>query len=140
MWIWYSFTRGVREAWPAVGPLIGVLIGAYITNRNQRRHWVLDNKRNEYRELISAITRAITLVANMPPAARPEDQRAAADAEVTAIGMINDRIFIAREIEKLHVLNRWHEVMRGLVNRTQGEHDFNKLREDLIESAVKLYE
>jgi hypothetical protein len=126
--------------WPVVTLLIGIYVGGTVTSRNQRKQWVLDNKRNEFRELISAITRTVTLVANLPQGAGPEERKAAGDAELTAIAMINDRIFIAREMAELNVLNRWHKMMPGLVNRSQGSEDFDKLKEDLINTAMKLYE
>ncbi len=43
----------VMAIWTAVGPLVGVFVGAYIANRNQRKHWVGNCKKEEYRELYS---------------------------------------------------------------------------------------
>jgi hypothetical protein len=44
--------------WAGVGPLVGVLVGAYLTNRIQRRLWLADHKRQEYRELFTVMTNA----------------------------------------------------------------------------------
>jgi hypothetical protein len=41
--------------WAAIGPLVGVIIGAWLTSRWQRKQWVLDNKAREYREALDAL-------------------------------------------------------------------------------------
>src|SRR5713226_4251307 len=43
----------VMTIWAAVGPLLGVALGSYLSTRTQRRHWVMDNKKQEYRELLT---------------------------------------------------------------------------------------
>jgi hypothetical protein len=45
---WVALIHGT---WFAVGPLVGVVVGGYLTIWNQKRHWVMDNKRAEYRKL-----------------------------------------------------------------------------------------
>src|SRR5271168_4199164 len=47
-----------KNVWAVAGPLVGVLIGAYISNRNQRKQWIADHKRVEYQTLLSAMTDA----------------------------------------------------------------------------------
>ena len=46
------------NVWAIVGPLVGILLGSWLTTKNQRRHWLLDNKRSEYRELLTTIADA----------------------------------------------------------------------------------
>ena len=41
--------------WAAVGPLIGVLLGSYLSTLNQRRQWISDNRKNEFREIITTL-------------------------------------------------------------------------------------
>jgi hypothetical protein len=47
--------------WTTLGPLIGVAIGAlltpFCTSRWQRKQWLLDGKKAEYRELLSVLAR-----------------------------------------------------------------------------------
>jgi hypothetical protein len=56
---WKAVRDSAGVIWSAVGPLIGVWVGAYVANRNQRRQWLLDNKRQEYRELLTALMNGI---------------------------------------------------------------------------------
>jgi hypothetical protein len=41
--------------WAVVGPLVGVVIGAWLTARWQRKKWILDNKTSEYRSILDAL-------------------------------------------------------------------------------------
>lgn len=53
---WSLAGKIVTMVWAAIGPLAGVLIGALLASRIQRRQWLADRKREEYHKLISAIT------------------------------------------------------------------------------------
>jgi hypothetical protein len=44
------------RAWSAAGPLVGVLVGSWLTTWTQRKHWLMDNKRAEYRKLLSTLS------------------------------------------------------------------------------------
>ena len=52
----FSVIREIAQAlWNALGPLAGVLLGVWLTWHWQHKHWVLDNKRAEYRQLLDAL-------------------------------------------------------------------------------------
>src|SRR6516165_10127003 len=53
---WGTAWRVMQGVWAVVGPLVGVWVGAYLTGRRQKQEWVADNKKEEYRELVKAIT------------------------------------------------------------------------------------
>ena len=42
--------------WAAVGPLVGVAVGAWLSARWQRQKWILDNKTEEFRSLFDALS------------------------------------------------------------------------------------
>lgn len=99
--------------WAAVGPLIGVLLGGYLTMRVQRNHWKLDNKKEEYRELIGTLTQSFNVIMDFhaPMVGHgPEEQRAAHGAHLKALAVLGDRLFIADEIKRLDLRNRWNKV------------------------------
>src|SRR6266404_6383389 len=76
-----------RSVWLAVGPLVGVLVGAYIANRNQRKHWIADNKRAEYRKLLSTLASTFTGIIELRApgvALGPAEQRKILNLEVRA--------------------------------------------------------
>jgi hypothetical protein len=97
--------------WAAFGPLVGVLVGAYIANRNQRRQWVGNCKKEEYRELISVLTKARTTylqVHHFPPDVEQHAVQVLADETFRIAEMTGDRIFIASVVKRLNVLERWY--------------------------------
>ncbi len=136
---WDLLKKIVSELWPVVTLLLGILVGGLVSSRNQRRQWVSDTKCREYRELMSAMTRAIALAVNAPGATTVTEQQARRDAEGIALSIIQDRIFIAKEIKELKVLERWHALLDAIVQRTGAldEKDFDKLKEDIINEAMK---
>ena len=48
----------LAKFWAAAGPLVGVLLGALLGRSWDRRKWLNDNRKEEYRELITALTDA----------------------------------------------------------------------------------
>src|ERR1700690_1705665 len=99
---WKKIYDDAKAAWAVVGPLVyalaGVLVGAYISNRNQREHWIADNKRSEYRELITALAKSFTSILKLRAfgvALGPEEQRMLSNLETDASSVILDRLLIA---------------------------------------------
>jgi hypothetical protein len=45
----------VLTIWASVGPLVGILIGHYLGKSWQRRQWIADNQKEEYRRLLRAL-------------------------------------------------------------------------------------
>jgi len=114
---WKAIREGSVAAWSAVGPLIGVLVGAYIANRNQRRQWLLDNRKQEYRELLSALSSAFIALTrlNTPMIAIPgELERELRNAETESFRILRDRLFIATEIRDTRILGLWLEATRDV--------------------------
>ena len=140
----HNLVTYIRGAWLAIGPLIGVLIGGYVTNRTQRRHWVRDNKRTEYRELIAAIADATSkLLHYYGPTVNVlnhNEQRDAWETVRSVLGIINNRLFIANVVKELHVHHRWEEGLDALMVR----HELSRfgscmesIIEDIREEALK---
>jgi hypothetical protein len=50
------------NVWALLGPLLGIFIGAYLTRRWQRQQWIADNKKREFKDLLSAMTQVNTLL------------------------------------------------------------------------------
>jgi hypothetical protein len=66
-----SLSVGQVLAWlPLIGALsglLGVILGAFLTRSWQRKQWLLDNKKAEYRELISILSQAAHYILNNSP-------------------------------------------------------------------------
>jgi hypothetical protein len=99
----------ISSTWPAVGPLVGVLIGGWISVRNQRQHWILDNKRAEYRKLMSTLTRSYTalVAAYSAGSMSGKTERQCWQYRLQAQNVIKDRIFIAKEVSEMGISKKW---------------------------------
>jgi hypothetical protein len=107
--------------WAAVGPLVGILVGSYLTTRAQRTYWVLDNKRSEYRKLLTTLTRSYSTIVNLRSQGivSGRDEIKCEQMRIAALNVIRDRIFIAKEVKEMGLLEKW----------AVATHDFNKSRD-----------
>ncbi len=104
--------------WAAVGPLLGVGLGSWLTMKNQRKQWILDNKRAEYRKLLTTLTESASHFAMIygatPVVMAERDQRLLAETAKKSGNVIYSRLFIADEIEKLKIMGRWQNTIDAL--------------------------
>jgi hypothetical protein len=126
------------RAWSGVGPLVGVLIGAWLTRSWQRKQWVLEGKKAEYRELISTLSESFhCIVKNWPAglvtAVSHETLRETLEAEVAGQRVVEDRIFIENQLRAAQIRDRWALLA--------AEHDYNRICtywKDLHDTLVKM--
>ncbi len=95
--------------WAAVGPLLGIVVGHFLTRSWQREQAQLDNIKAEYRELLTALADAYTTFIRLGP--RDEEfaqQRNAFDeARAASMRVMHDRIYIAERVEREKWLFYW---------------------------------
>ena len=115
---WKAIGNVVTEVWAVVGPLVGIAVGAWLTTLRQKREWVADNKKEEYRELLAAISQALSvhLHWNSQFVHGPDDQRQLSQVTPNLVAVIRSRLFIAKEIERLNVLRRWFDISHDFEN------------------------
>jgi len=91
--------QGFLNIWAIVGPIIGILLGSWLTTRNQSRHWLLDNKRSEYRELLTTIADAgsklLVFWGRNPVVASGEEQFMIGETARQSVDVIYNRLFIS---------------------------------------------
>jgi hypothetical protein len=141
---WESFTSTVGSVWLAVGPLIGVCIGAYLTKRWQRSQWIADHKRAEYRKLLTTL--AGTFIGSVRlrgsgVALGAREQRRLYDLEARASVVILDRIFIADEVKEMNLLKRWNQAFReydNTLNHDNFAKAFGLISRDIRKAAAEL--
>jgi hypothetical protein len=89
--------------WGAVGPLVGIFVGHWLTKRWQREQWIADNQRDEYRKLLAGLNRLnMTLSSgHVHGTENPEElQRAMEDISVAS----NTSLFITDFLAESNVL------------------------------------
>jgi hypothetical protein len=136
-------------AWSALGPLLGVLIGGYLTARSQGRKWLADGKTEEYRAVLSAIMNALPEDPGQqegkefaPPSS--ESLKTFDALASHSLAVIADRLFISDEIERLAVGKKWHQVVMAYSKAPTGENRdalyrvASGLRKEIVASAKKV--
>ena len=120
---WKELGEYSGKVWGVLGPLVGVLVGAYIANRNQKKHWIADNKRAEYRELLSTVHRnsmkmaAICTAPRSNPGLTVEEQKEYDELNLEVVQVMDDRLFINHEIndrndeEPIRRINRTNRII-----------------------------
>jgi uncharacterized membrane-anchored protein YjiN (DUF445 family) len=130
--------------WAAVGPLIGVMLGSYLTVRGQRRQWIADNKKQEYSELLTTLSRTVgeVITYHTPPVAHPPHDQLVYDESIKkAATVIIDRIFIAREVQRMELVKRWREALTDLENNddlAEFANRFHGMLQDITEHAMRI--
>jgi hypothetical protein len=120
--LWQDF---LKYLWPAVAPLLGVLLGAHLAKSGDQKKWLKDKRADECRELITSITNSATIRLNM---GRGHSEQEANDAYMESLRVIHDRIFIAEDVEKKQILDSWARAVG----------DFNKEKISAIEFSDRL--
>jgi hypothetical protein len=137
--MWSTIVLGI---WSALGPLVGILIGHSITKAWQKEQWIAENKKQEYRELLSILSKAFTLLVHYhlnETEQSSEDEARVAEAEADALRTMHDRIFIVKEIQEENVLPRWINAVREFKKTSDSEvfaHCFGEISNEIVTSAV----
>ncbi len=125
---WFLLGNYASKTWAVVGPLIGVLVGGYITSRVQRRQWIAANKKEEYRELLSKFNECSNELLMLFSEQRLTDGEKNKRLLIFH-NALDNRIFISDAIANINPSQRWHE---GITNLEKGKGaDFARLTGDL---------
>ncbi|MGH9689286.1 MAG: hypothetical protein ACRD5K_19635 [Candidatus Acidiferrales bacterium] len=125
----------IRSAWPALGPLVGIFIGVFLTTRTQKRQWIRDNKRTEYRELLTTIADAggkfVVYYGIEPVVLTPSEQFEVGETARTSVDVIYNRLFIAKAVEELGIQKRWEKAI-SLLRANRDINAFGKSLDNIM--------
>jgi hypothetical protein len=126
-----------KYVWPAVGPLVGVLIGAWLSRSWDKSKWERDNRKEECRELIKSISHAATEILDRGSGGTG---KAAHEAYLDSLKTFHDRIFIADDVEKQNVYQEWVKAVLDLdmhnIDRQAFSDQVEVIREKIIKIAL----
>jgi hypothetical protein len=120
-----------KDFWPIVrttavwwSPIVAGYIGAFgvhlLTQSREREKWILDSKKAEYRELLSALSQAHMSTSSGPPGfANKEDQQpysSIAPKQTNSERIFSDRIFITKDLPLLDLQKSWRKAMEDYSN------------------------
>jgi hypothetical protein len=113
-----SYLRDVLKLWPALGPLLGVVVGAWLTARWQRKKWIFDNKAAEYRALFDALSSYRFILTEhyglyefggvvVSAQKKYDDEIALAKSQEDLTNAFGDRIFTRQAIKMSGAIGGW---------------------------------
>jgi hypothetical protein len=136
--VWASGTIAIA------GVVVGAVLNYFLSDRSQRKQWQADNRKAEFRELITAVNESFTTILalsrNTPFFHDDQHQTDLTLAETNAVRVIADRIFIAHDVGKLKVMERWTAAARQFAHGKDIQafgNEVNQLSEDIRRLALK---
>jgi hypothetical protein len=145
--IWLAIALHAGAIWAVIGPFLGVLVGAWLTARWQRKQWILDNKKAEYRQLLDAVQAYRWHLLNRLAAirgplvaidARTYNEEAAAreHSRATLNNCLADRLFIRERIARNKVKEELGNFLRTMHQVSEGTiHDLEKFHDRIVHVA-----
>jgi hypothetical protein len=104
--------------------LASVLVGNFLSRSGQREQARLDNKKQEYRELMTSMADAYTQLLRLgtETVGRSLEVRAEIEgAQSKSLRTIHDRIYIAEKIRDLKLFENWTAEMTNFMNSHSGQ-------------------
>jgi hypothetical protein len=96
-----------------VGALGGIVAGHFLTRSGQHDQWLRDNRKQEYRELLTSLAAAYMHIVQYGSGDNPSDSTHLRFDPVRNEGFrtLQDRIFIADDIKKAGIREKWERVV-----------------------------
>jgi len=129
--LWYGspsvagWDKWVSLLLPVVSGFVGILLGSFLTRRARRREWIAENQKNEYKELLAAITDVHLIVIKTFTANAPLNDLEQAISKLTRV--VNSCLFITSFLEETKVPDDFRLGVQQLyatrdLHRFQDEH------------------
>ena len=126
--------------WAVCGPLFGILLGSWLATKTQRKHWILDNKRDEYRQLLTTIADAgSSLVVHYgayPIVVSGQEEFRVGEIARKSVDVMYNRLFIAKAVADLGIMKRWEDAVSAL-QKTHDVNNFAKLMDGIMHEVRK---
>jgi hypothetical protein len=108
--------------WGVVAPLVGIFLGNYLTKSWQREQWLKDCRKEECRELLTALAKAhmkLAFLKLQESQLTPEVHAQIIEAMESASITLHDRIYIAEDVKQKKLYGLWNTATR----KFQENHD-----------------
>ena len=128
----------------SIGSFVGGLVTQILSSRLRHQEWIRDNKKQEWRELIGTLSQTFHGLKewknwNYPGIVdvSPEHKNGTwTDADAEARRTIESRIFIAQQVQRENVLERW-QLLAAEKDWVRMVQYWNELHATLIAAAHK---
>lgn len=99
--------------WAAVGPLVGILVGHHLTASWQRKQWIADNQKDEYRRVLAGLNQLNLVLTQLHTHGNIDVQKLKGAMEEVTLAS-NTSLFIHEFFEKSKVLGDVLDASRTL--------------------------
>lgn len=125
--------------WAAIGPLVGIVVGHLLSRSWQRKQWYLDNRSQEYRELLSSLTNTyLQMMRFRSGTGGDKDLFIQLERlKMDSFRVLRDRILISSELESADILTQWTEAFHNFEN-DQNERKFSDRFSSINEQLVRM--
>jgi hypothetical protein len=144
----WNFLQSTAGVW---GPFVSGLIAAFIvhllTQSREREKWLLDCKKEEFKQLVSALSRSyVTMMRTFgPPLTYPiaheaSDLQSLEQAEDEALMTMRNRVYIAHELPLEELSNAWLSALVRYKNFRKPDPfhaEYYRINELIIAAALK---
>jgi len=96
------------------GALIGIAIGHFLTRNSQHRQWLRDNRKQEFKELVTAMSHFVIehmAYVSSIGSVLPQSKQAYLDSMKAVYLIATDRIYIHVDLDKTDIPTRFLEIM-----------------------------
>jgi hypothetical protein len=113
--IWQGILTSILALAGIGGTLGGVYIGQRMSQKWQREQWVLDNRKEEFRMLVDALSDSLRIETTKYSGMvlSGEQERAIVETHSNTMRVIRSRIFVADVVEQCRLDERWVEALKA---------------------------
>lgn len=142
-------TNSSLAIWAYIGPLVGIAFGHWLSRAWQFKQWKLENRRQEYREVLTALATAYTAMQRyivepnrgkmrVDLSEQTESERRLEQAKLESFRVLQDRIAIAQELESTDIITRWAEAFHNFEHTPEERRFANRyfaIRDTIVKMA-----
>ena len=126
---------------PIWGPFISGLIAAFavhlLTQSRERERWILDGKKEEFKELMTALTESYVWTIRMRGPSDEGMQKSHAEARANALRVFRDRINISDDLPLEPLATQWDHTSTLSMDRRIVRSDYEEIRTAIMNAANK---
>ena len=112
-----------------------------MARNTQREQWLLDRRKEEWRELLTALAESLRVSLKIYPARAlsGDEERQIVEAQSNSFRVIRDRIFIASDVQRLNIENRWSAAVQHHSQTMDAKPlgaAYKELRSEIVKAAT----
>jgi len=131
----FTLLEYAKSIWVAIGPLVGVVIGALLARSWDRQKWIKDNRKQECKELLTAMSKAATLL--LAARMAREKEAASRDMFLESLVVFSQSLFITKDAEYQQAFDLWKEAVHNY-NTTSDHHKFDDTLEQIRTKVITM--